>query len=79
MNLFDLYLSSSDFYQPVKISLCFLAAMIAAALTGCGISTPGGYVMGTTGYLAEYNRAPIERITSEDQKQLTQLIGREGK
>ncbi len=52
-------------------------------LTGCGVSTPGGYVLGTTGYLAEFNRAKTRNVkpevTEAERQQLSRLVNKEGR
>lgn len=57
------------------------AALIAAGCTGCGVSTGGGFVVGTTGYLQEFNRgqrqaAVGENITQSDRSELAALVQR---
>ena len=34
----------------------FILVVVAITSSACGVSTPGGYVAGTTSYLAEYNQ-----------------------
>lgn len=61
----------------------FFAVLVSVSLSACGVSTPGGYVLGTTGYLEEYNtgrsrREPLESVTESDRRQLSQLTERSG-
>lgn len=65
---------SSDLYHPIKLVCCFVAAFVAASLTGCGLSTGGGFVVGTTGYLHEFNRTHAAEVTAAERKQLSQLV-----
>lgn len=49
------------------------------ALSACGVSTPGGYVVGTTSYLEEFNRGRGERIPERDRTALANLIAKGGR
>ena len=48
--------------QDTPVQDAIMCGVLAAGLyllvatTGCGVSTPGGYVAGSTSYLAEYNQ-----------------------
>jgi hypothetical protein len=67
-------LCSSDFYQPLKAASCLIIAVFAASLTGCGVSTPSGYVFGTTGYLEEFNRGKLSEVSPAERQRLSRLI-----
>ena len=50
------------------------------SLTACGISTPGGYVLGTTGYLEVYNQGRQgERIPERDRAELASIVTKGGR
>lgn len=66
--------AAADLFHTFRLIGCFLAAFAAASLSACGVSTPGGYVLGTTGYLAEYNRGSKVEISSADRRKLDQLV-----
>lgn len=74
MDLQTVYTNSSDFYHLAKFGLCFAAALVAASLSACGISTPGGYVFGTTSYLEEFNRGHSAEVTPAERQQLSRLV-----
>lgn len=72
----------ADIYQSVKFIACFIAAFLAVSLSACGVSTPGGYVLGTTSYLEEFNRGrgvSVESITNSDAQRLARLADKEGR
>lgn len=56
--------------NPRNIYLIFLLL----SFTACGLATPGGYVIGTTGYLEEYNRGRGEKIPERDRTELAGII-----
>lgn len=65
-----------------------ILALCAHYLSGCGLSTPGGYVAGTTSYLAEWNKgrravsavrgSVLERHSEEDRAALARTIAEQG-
>ncbi len=72
----------SDLYPAVKGIICLAGAFLVCSLSACGVSTPGGYVLGTTSYLEEFNRGrgiPVESITQTDAQRLARLADREGR
>lgn len=54
--------------------------ILVLLLNSCGLSTPGGYVVGTTSYLEEHNKGRIllknkvESISDQDRKDLDMLV-----
>ena len=47
------------------------AALWVSGLTGCGISTGDGFVMGSTGYLAEYNKSIGKEARATTKKEIS--------
>lgn len=57
------------------------AAVITTGCTACGLTTGGGLVLGTTGFLQEANRArhaasAPESVSDDDRDQLAGLVRR---
>lgn len=58
----------------------FIAVMAMFAIAGCGVSSPNGYVLGTTGYLQEVNRVRIREVkalevhTAADRAELEEVV-----
>ena len=50
--------------------------LVLLVLSSCGISTPSGYVMGTSSYLQEHNIGRFERLTNVDRKKLDNLLNK---
>jgi hypothetical protein len=50
--------------------------LVLISLASCGFSSPNGYVIGTSGYLKEYNTGKFERLNKIDRAQLNNLIRR---
>lgn len=65
-----------------------ILAIGAHLLSGCGVATPGGYVLGTTGFLEEANRgrravsavrgSELELHTEGDRAELARTIAERG-
>lgn len=53
--------------------------IVLLSLTACGVSTPGGYVLGTTGYLEEVNRGRGEHIPERERTELANLVNKGGR
>ena len=61
--------------NPKPQYLIFL--LLSYGLTACGVSSPGGFVAGTTSYLAEFNRGqqrPGESIPERDRTELAAIV-----
>ena len=61
--------------NPKPVYLIFV--VLSYSLTACGVSTPGGFVLGTSGYLEEFNRgrqASGERIPERDRTELAAIV-----
>ena len=72
----DLDLSNT---QTIRYIIAGLCAWIAAMLAGCGISTPGGTVIGSTGFLEVVKAAevaPMDLHSKEDKRALNDQLRR---
>lgn len=60
----------------LKVAIASIGAFIICSLTSCGFSSPGGYVIGTTSYLSEYNNggAMHREPSRRDKKALDNMI-----
>lgn len=49
-----------EYWPLIKFSASvFFAVVVSSCATACGYASPGGYVLGTTGFLQEANRGRI--------------------
>lgn len=56
-----------------------IAILFCLCASACGVSTPGGYVLGTTSYLHEWNAgrgANLDQLTNSDREQLSEELNR---
>ncbi len=73
----------NESYEVLKFVAAALGALlIAAGCSACGVTTGGGFVLGTTSFLQEANRTQqqarhAEKITERDREQLAALVQRQ--